>query len=649
MPFGYVQTTDGEPAGSTRLQDFAPNPEVTDDDLRRLSLWRRPLASPFLRRDGLASLRAGPERAILHSHSCRPHADLSPRRAPRFRLWRQRPGAARRRGVARAGRGLRSRDAEVTLTFDRPLDAASVTGASVRVFGRWSGPARGALSLDADGRTVRFAPSRPFMAGETVTVSLSRPLASAGGEIERPYAYQFWTRTAAFSGTYQLGPWLPVREEGESSIVSYGAYAGDLDGDGDSDLAVPNELPADVRVFLNDGQGGYGTFVKHALPGGSWPSPSEGADLDHDGRVDIVVGNGNNEMLSVMLGDGAGAFASIASYPATGEAVRGLAVLDADGDGHDDVVTANRSSGTLSLFMGRGDGTFDAATTLHPGGFGATALAAGDADGDGILDLFVGTIGSKEVVLMLGDGQGGFAVSDRITTSGAPWMLASGDLDGDGDADVVSAGSYDNAVDIVYSGGDGTLASGGALPSGSLTIAVDLGDLDGDGDLDLVSSNYITGDFWIYDGDGAGGFAFRQRLTIEGAGSCSVLHDRDGDGVLDITGIDEVNDRLYFIESVVASVAEPGTNASSRLTLLGPNPASGAVQVRLGAPPEAAAPSARVTVVDALGREVAVLHDGPTGAGSRVLTWDGRGVAPGVYLIRLEAAGASGSVRVTRL
>lgn len=542
------------------------------------------------------------------------------------------------------------RDADIVVQFDRDLDASTVDASSVRVFGRWSGPARGALSVDGD--RIRFRPDTPFMAGETVTVSVARRVASGGVAMAHGMEAQYWTRAEGEPSTYELGDWITVRQPGEGNIVSYGAYAGDLDGDGDSDLAVPNELSADVRVFLNDGSGGYSDFTVYPLPDGNWPSPSEGADLDHDGEIDIVVGNANNEMLSVMLGDGAGSFASVASYPTTGVGVRGLAVLDADGDGHDDVITANRDTGTLSQFMGRGDGTFDAPTTLDPGGFGATALAAGDANGDGILDLFVGAIGSDEVALMLGDGQGGFAVSDRISTGGGPWMLAAGDLDGDGDADVVSAGSHANVVDVVLSNGDGTLASGGTYTSGRLTIAVDLGDLDGDGNLDLVSSNYFSGDFYIYRGDGSGAFAERQRLTIEGAGSCAVLHDRDGDGVLDITAIDEVGDRIYFVERLVSPSTEPGADAPVRIALASPNPGTGAVQVRLSGE---AGRDARVTVVDALGRTVATLYDGPVGATTRTLTWEAD-VAPGVYSVRLQATGdssgaggASGLVRVTRI
>lgn len=527
-----------------------------------------------------------------------------------------------------------ARDADLFVAFDSPLDPASVTPASVRVFGRWSGVSTGTLSLENGNRRLRFSPDRPFMAGESVTLSLSRALTASGQPMAAAWALQFWVASAPSEVAFVVGDWLSIREEGENNIVSYGAYAGDLDGDGDSDLAVPNEIPADVRVFLNDGTGQYGEFTTYALPDGDWPSPSEGADLDNDGKTDIVVGNGRNDRLSVLMGDGAGSFSSLASYPTTGTEVRGVAVLDMDGDGWDDVATANRAAGNVSLFRGNGDGTFAAPTTVEPGGIGETTLAPADANGDGILDLYVGSYDDNQVILLLGDGQGGFTVSDRVQINGSAWMLAAGDLDGDGDADAVVASSYANAVETVFSDGDGTLTYGERLDSGSFTIAVDLGDLDGDGALDIVSSNYITGDFVIYRGDGTGGFRESQRVAIEGAGSCAVLHDRDGDGTLDVTGIDEINDRIYFLNRVPITT-EPRPDAPARLVRLSANPSRGPVRLALRLPEPA---HARVRVFDALGRQLATLFDGVTR--SREIVWADE-VAAGTYTVVLETDGAT--------
>ncbi len=58
--------------------------------------------------------------------------------------------------------------------------------------------------------------------------------------------------------------------------------------------------------------------------------------------------------------------------------------------------------------------------------------------------------------------------------------------------------------------------------------------------------------------------------------------------------------------------------------------------------------AARVSVVDALGRRVAVLHDGPLSAGPHAFRLDGGALAPGVYIVRAEGARGASSVRVIR-
>jgi len=75
-----------------------------------------------------------------------------------------------------------------------------------------------------------------------------------------------------------------------------------------------------------------------------------------------------------------------------------------------------------------------------------------------------------------------------------------------------------------------------------------------------------------------------------------------------------------------------------------PNPASGAATVTVSLTvPEAV----EVVVFDALGREVARLHDGPLAAGGHTLAFDASGLPSGVYLVRASTSGAVLSRRLT--
>ena len=86
-----------------------------------------------------------------------------------------------------------------------------------------------------------------------------------------------------------------------------------------------------------------------------------------------------------------------------------------------------------------------------------------------------------------------------------------------------------------------------------------------------------------------------------------------------------------------------GADAALRIGAPAPTPASGRVTLRVDVP---AAQPLRVTVVDALGRTVATLHDGPAPAGTLTLAADVAGLAPGIYVVRVAGAAASAQTRL---
>lgn len=442
---------------------------------------------------------------------------------------------------------------ELTVDFDTPLDPASVGTQTIGVYGRWSGPHTGTVALEQGGMRLRFTPDRPFAAGEQVTVAVSAAVRDTAGEArERSYTWSFWIRTAPGTMNLTRIAERPVRRNGEGWIQTYGAYAGDFDGDGYSDLMAPNEQSNDVRVFLNDGSGDYGSFTVYQIPGGSSPSTNEGADFDRDGVIDFAVGSGNGNLMSVFRGTGGGAFQHSANYTA-GAQVRGLCVLDVDSDGAADILTANRTGGNgggnLSLFRGDGSGGFSSAASFETGTQGETACATADANGDGIMDVFIGSLTSGEVSVLLGDGTGGLRLERTVNALGGPWMIAAGDVNGDGSVDVVSANFNQGTASVLLGDGAGGLLFSQTYPVGTWPVAIDLGDIDGDGDLDLVASNFTTADFTVYENSGAGQFFNRRDMAASTAGSCTILHDRDNDGDLDMTGIDEKDDLLILFRN----------------------------------------------------------------------------------------------------
>jgi hypothetical protein len=139
---------------------------------------------------------------------------------------------------------------------------------------------------------------------------------------------------------------------------------GDLNADGDPDLAVANNVDDTVSELLGDGRGGFELAPSGPFPVGTAPSlpfsqPYSMAigDVDRDGHLVLVTANVSSESVSVLLGDGHGHFAEAAQSPFVLSDVEmrrrpHVAVLgDIDGDGALDIVTVNFNSDDGSVLL----------------------------------------------------------------------------------------------------------------------------------------------------------------------------------------------------------------------------------------------------------------------------------------------------------
>ncbi|MGH1365447.1 MAG: FG-GAP-like repeat-containing protein [Calditrichia bacterium] len=538
-----------------------------------------------------------------------------------------------------------ARNTSIVVNFDGPVDPAFAVGEHFFVFGRWSGVMMGSYTLENNNSRIVFSPARSFFTGEQVTVNISKTLMNSGGSSGNSgYCWNFMTDVDSGSMLLQEVDRIEVRRDGEGWIQTYGAYAGDLNGDGWSDYFVPNERSNDVRVFLNDQQGGYGSFVTYPLTNAARPSTNEATDFNNDGIIDVVVGNTQNNQVHVMIGDGNGGFTT--TNLTAGNGVRGITILDLNGDGKMDVVTANRDGDNLSVFLGNGNGTFISSGVVEATGTDETAIVAADANNDGIQDLFVGALSSQEVILLLGDGNGGLTVSDKVSAGGTPWMITAGDVNGDGFADAVVANSSNGTAGVIIGDGNGNLTPAVTYSTGGdFPIAIDLGDIDGDGDLDMMSSSFGTGaqgsgNWRLFENSGNGTFPIFEDYEPSTSASCAVFHDRNNDGIMDVTGIDELDDLLFLFSNTLTGIGDNNDLAPDQFALGQnyPNPFNPTTRINYVL---TASGNTSLELFDLAGRRVATLFSGWQNPGSYNADWAGvdaagKEVASGIYLYRLQ-------------
>ena len=345
---------------------------------------------------------------------------------------------------------------------------------------------------------------------------------------------------------------------GASPLV---AVAGDFNRDGIMDLAtLDNGNPQAIALLIGNGDGTFGspTLVSSLTVS---PITMVAGDFNKDGNLDIAAlgSSGGTGVLAIFLGDGAGGFTTDASYTlgnfgaAGWTSAQALAAADMNRDGKLDLVAINSSDQTVSVLFGKGDGTFRSPVTssvtngpvLYP-----NDLAVADMNADGKLDLVIsgnGTGGSY-VSVMLGKGNGAFQ-TPLLAASGynGPWSYANGvavgDLNGDGKPDVVVATAP--GATVMLGNGDGTLqtAVNVPMPSGYYAYAdmAALSDLNHDHKLDIVLSLAAiegggTSDaatLAVFLGNGDGTFQPAQGYTTQAWPSSIVLADFNGDGATD--------------------------------------------------------------------------------------------------------------------
>jgi hypothetical protein len=314
----------------------------------------------------------------------------------------------------------------------------------------------------------------------------------------------------SYDGYYDI----PVGGYGPVSVA-----VGDLRGDGNLDIVTANRDNT-VSVLLGNGDGTFQPAVTYSITDGKGNgyTPETVTVGDLNGHLDIVVADVGDNRVSVLLGDGTGAFKPAVTYSAQDAAGHGkdtFGVTVANIDGRPDVITANWGDNTVSVLSSNADGTLNPAATYSvERSFGSEPVSVAVANFNGLPDIVTANFGDNTVSVLLGNADGSFQTPVTYAAGTEPQEVDVGTFGGR--LSIVSVNKYSDNVSVLLGNGDGTFQSAVNYGVGNQPMGAAIGNFTHDGNEDIAVADEFASNVTLLLGHSDGTFAYAAQRTSVG-------------------------------------------------------------------------------------------------------------------------------------
>lgn len=323
----------------------------------------------------------------------------------------------------------------------------------------------------------------------------------------------------------------------------------DLNGDKCNDLVIANGDDSSATILLGTGKGNFNAAKGSPFAAGCTPNDIAIADMNTDGKPDLVFANHDRKHLTVLAGDGKGRFSPLQGSPFAVEVkphTHGIAVADFNADGFPDMLTDSWGNNRLAILFGNGRHQFNGPVKyLDVGKHPYQRARVADLNKDGKPDIVTTNLDGDNATILLGLGNGSFkeAAGSPFACGNSPFGVAVGDVNGDGKLDlavinsptITSSNTGHDGLTILLGDGKGSfrMMPGSPFTTGNSPSRVAIGDLNNDGIADIAVANYRSGDVSVYLMNRNGVAATCTILTGNLADGIAIA-DLDGDGKNDI-------------------------------------------------------------------------------------------------------------------